>query len=150
MSAFLDQYGVADAKREKKVKAAVVSLLALLVLGVCSYFFFRNWKEERVVKQFLEALRTKDYQTAYKAWGCTPEKSCRDYRMERFLEDWGPSSPHADISALKIAKTRSCDAVLIQTWEFGKGEAVNISVDRRDLTIGFAPWPVCNPRMQAP
>ena len=150
MSAFLDQYGVQDAKREKKVKAIAITLLLLLVSGVCLYFYFRNWKEEQIVKQFLTALRGKDYQTAYRFWGCTLEKPCRDYRLERFMEDWGPASPHSDLSSLKVAKSRSCDLVLIQTLDFGKGEAVNLTVDRRDLTLGFAPWPVCNPRMQAP
>ena len=150
MSTFLDHYGVDDAKREKRVRVLALSGLALVVLGLFLYFYFRNWKEEQQVKHFLTALSRKDYQTAYRLWGCTQEKPCRDYRFERFLEDWGPSSAHADVSALRVAKTRSCDAVIIQTLDFGKSPAVNILVDRRDLTIGFAPWPVCSPRMQAP
>jgi hypothetical protein len=150
MADFLDGYGVADARREKRVKTIIWSLVGIAVLSVILYYQFRNFREERQSSLFLELLKKRDYQAAYALWGCTPETPCRDYALDKFLEDWGPKSPHADLSALKITKTRSCESGIIQILDFGKGETVNLLVQRKDKTIGFSPWEYCNPRWQAP
>jgi hypothetical protein len=42
---------------------------------------------------------------------------------------------------------KSCDKGIIQLLQI-KGQDVNIYVDRTTLVIGFAPWPVCNPRVK--
>jgi hypothetical protein len=34
--------------------------------------------------------------------------------------------------------------------DFGAGDTLNLWVESKDLTLSFAPWPVCNPRWQAP
>ena len=44
------------------------------------------------MKQFLDDLQHKDYQSAYALWGCTQQRPC-DYTADKFNEDWGPSSP---------------------------------------------------------
>lgn len=90
MSEFLDNYGVKDARREKRVKQILYTVLTLAVVGGGLWFFFRNWKEESRVKEFLTLLERQDYKTAYALWGCTEATPCRDYKFERFLEDWGP------------------------------------------------------------
>jgi hypothetical protein len=45
---------------------------------------------------------------------------------------------------------RHCKAAIIEVIDFGAGDTVNLYVDSKDLTLSFAPWPVCNPRMQMP
>lgn len=150
MSEFLEGYGVADARRGRVIKWIILSLIAAAVLGTILYFQFRNFGEERQASLFFKLLKKQDYQAAYRLWGCTPETPCRDYAFEKFLEDWGPKSPHADLSSVKVEKTRSCPAGIIQIVDFGKGEKVNLYVQRKDRTIGFAPWEYCNPRWQAP
>lgn len=150
MAGFLDSYGVGDARREKVVKWSAIAVVAVAAVASIFYFSFRNFSEKRQIERFVQLLRQKDYQAAYRLWGCSPETPCRDYPMEEFMKDWGPNSPHADMSALKIARMRSCSTGIIQTLDFGKGEEVNLWVERKDHSIGFAPWPICAPRMKAP
>ncbi|MCC7155385.1 MAG: hypothetical protein IT161_12485 [Bryobacterales bacterium] len=150
MSDFLEGYGVADARRGRIIKRLILSVLGATAIGIILYFQFRNFGEERQASRFLSLLKKQDYQAAYRLWGCTPETPCRDYAYEKFLEDWGPKSPHADLSNLKVERTRSCDGGIIQILDFGKGDKVNLYVQRKDHVIGFAPWEFCNPRWQAP
>ena len=150
MAGFLDDYGVADERREKIVKRIVIAAAVVIIAGGILYFFFRNFREERQIRTFIDLLNQKNYVAAYALWGCTPETPCRDYPLQEFMKDWGPASPHANISSVKLARTRSCATGIIQTLDFGGGEVVDLWVERKDRTIGFAPWPVCSPRMQAP
>lgn len=141
MSNYLDNYGVVDARRERRTKRILYSVLAIAVVGTALWFLFRNYQEESRVKEFLSLLDRKDYKAAYGLWGCTEATPCRDYKFERFLEDWGSAG------GIQRAKVKSCDKGIIQVLQV-KGQDVNIYVDRQTLVIGFAPWPVCNPRIQ--
>ena len=92
MSIFLDNYGVVDERREKRVKRILYTVLTLAVVGGGLWFLFRNYKEESRVKEFLSLLERRDYKTAYGLWGCTDATPCRDYGYTRFVEDWGPTA----------------------------------------------------------
>jgi hypothetical protein len=83
-------------------------------------------------------------------WGYTPAHPCRDYSYQKFMEDWGPGSPAANLAARKVVNVRHCGSGLIEVIEFGSGDPVNLYVGASDLQLSFAPWPVCNPRWQAP
>lgn len=150
MSDFLTGYGAADARRERFLKWLIGGLVALALIGAVSYYFLRDFRQERQAKLFFELLGKKDYQAAYRLWGCTPETPCRDYSFEKFNEDWGPKSPHADLSGLKVFKTRSCDGGVIRIVDISTDDRVMLFVDRTTLAISFAPWEFCNPRWQAP
>ncbi len=144
MNSFLDDnYGVADARREQRVKWALYGLLATAIIGGALWFLFRDYKEEGRVKEFLSLLERKEYKTAYGLWGCTDAEPCRDYKFERFMEDWGA----ANAAAVERTKVKSCTNGIIQLMRV-KGEDVRLYVDRSTLVIGFAPWPVCNPRIK--
>lgn len=147
---YLDTYGIKDARREKITKRIAGVALLLAVLAVILYFQFRNHKEEQQVKSFLADLRAGDYKSAYAFWGCTEASPCPQYEFHKFMEDWGPKSPQANISEAKIINTKSCDSGIIQFLRFPDGHEVQLWVERRDRTIGFAPWPICNPRMKVP
>lgn len=147
MQNYLDNYGVADARREKRVKRILYSVLTIAITGGLLWFFFRNYKEEARVKEFLSLLEQKDYKTAYGLWGCTEATPCRDYKFDRFLQDWGPQSDAGNVAAIQRSKVKSCNGGIIQLLQI-KGQDVNLYVDRTSLVIGFAPWPVCNPRVK--
>jgi hypothetical protein len=92
MSGFLDPgYGVIEARRAKRIKLIAVSSISILIVASVLFFTFRNWRQERAVKQFLSLLKQQNYQDAYKLWGCTQETPCKYYPPEKFNEDWGPS-----------------------------------------------------------
>lgn len=147
MNEFLEKYGVADARREKLLKTIFVTVLTLAVVGGTLWFFFRNYKEESRVKEFLSLLERHDFKTAYVMWGCTDATPCRDYKFDRFLQDWGPQSDAANPASIQRSKIKSCEKGIIQQLKI-KGQEVNLYVDRTTLVLGFSPWPVCNPRVK--
>ncbi len=53
MNNYLDNYGVVDARREKRWKRIIYSLLTIAVVGGALWFFLRNYKEESRVREFL-------------------------------------------------------------------------------------------------
>jgi hypothetical protein len=142
MAGYLDQYGVADARREGRIKKIVLWSLLVIVVGAVGYFTFRTWGQERVVKEFLSTLSRGDYQAAYKMW-CTPEAPCRDYDQARFDEDWGPKSPYANAQAAKVDNVDFCDAGVVFSISAPGAMPVSLWVERATNIITFAPWPQC-------
>lgn len=145
MSGYLAHYGAGEEQRERLIRRIVVSVLVLAVTGGILYFFLKNYKQENQARTFFGLLEKHDYKGAYAVWGCTDATPCRDYSFNTFMEDWGPKSPRADISSYSIRKSRSCGSGVILTVDFGKGQQEKLWVERRDLTIGFSPWPGCPP-----
>ena len=144
---YLDAYGAGVENRNRKIKLLLLTLVGFLILAGILWFRFRNFREDQAMDGFFQALRNRDYQTAYAFWGCSVARPCRDYSYDKFMEDWGPKSQHADVAAMKITDSKSCSGGIIKFVQFPKDQ-VELWVDRSTRTIGFAPWPVCNPRMQ--
>jgi hypothetical protein len=137
---YLEGYGAGEEKREKTIRWLILAILAVLVIGTVVYFQFRNYSEAKRIDQFLELMRKQDYKAAYAMWGCTDEKPCPDYDMNKFLEDWGPKSPYANAAAAKLTGQRSCEAGVIETLSFPGAEPVYIFVQRAGGVLGFSPW----------
>ncbi len=145
MSGYLDDYGTAEAKREKIIKGLLLAVVVLAVIGGVLYFLFRDVKEKERIDQFIQLLEQKDYRGAYALWGCTEQQPCPDYPFDKFMEDWGPKSDHPDIARAELGKTNSCKEGVIQTLSFGQDDDVWLYVDRQNLAIAYAPWPTCHP-----
>lgn len=154
MPGYLEGYGVGEARREKRLKYIVISVLAVVVVFGSLYLIFRNYRELKRAELFLELLRNKDYQTAYRLWGCTDPSAppCHDYPFDKFMEDWGPMSAHGNPAAAKIKKVHGCADGVFVTVEFAPNQEDLLWVERKDRAMGFAPYsvPVCNPRLPAP
>lgn len=157
MSEYLSQYGTTGQTREKVVRWILIALAAAAVLWVVDWglslygtYNLRDAREQWRAHQFFSLLSEKQYDAAYRLWGCEPSKPCRDYSFQKFMEDWGPKGAVPDISGRKMKAVRHCKAAIIEVIDFGAGDTVNLYVDSKDLTLSFAPWPVCNPRMQMP
>ncbi|MCS6953528.1 MAG: hypothetical protein RMK57_02900 [Bryobacterales bacterium] len=149
MPGYLESYGAEEERRERILKRIALALLAALLLGGVAYVLFRNYREVKQAERFFELLRQQDYQAAYRMWGCTEPSApaCRDYPFEAFLEDWGPKGRHSNVSGVEFKRVRGCRDGVIITVGFPKGEEELLWVQRGDRVIGFAPWPVCNPRL---
>ena len=122
MAGFLDGYGAGDARREKTYLYAIGGTVLAAILGCLLYFQFRDFREARQVSQFLDALRSQDYKGAYTVWGCTEAAPCREYQFSKFMEDWGPQSPHANVAKARVVSTIGCDTGLISDVRFESGE----------------------------
>jgi hypothetical protein len=143
MAGYLDHYGAGEERREKIVKTLVLSVLALLVVGGSLFFIFHNYREEHQVKEFFDHLAAHDYKTAYAMFGCTDAKPCRDYAFAQFMEDWGPASGRNNTSNFRISRSRSCGSGVILTVDFGQNQQEKLWVERKDMTVGFSPFPGC-------
>lgn len=168
-----EDYGVKEQRREKIVKRTILSVLILVLVVGLTYFGYRSYPAEKQVKLFLKELRDKNYQSAYRLWGCTESSPCRDYTLDKFLEDWGPNSPRANAAAAVINKMsycgpgglwsklgnslahalgeRVCDCGPgeIARVSFGPGNQVHLWYQRSDGTLGFAPERFCLPQPRA-
>lgn len=149
MSGYLEGYGVGEEKRARRIRRALLATGIVLVVSASLYLFFRNYFEARTAELFFSLLRRRDYQAAYRLW-CTDARPCPDYPMDKFLEDWGPKGSHANLSSMKIVKTRGCSTGVIFQVDFGDNAEEHLWVARKDKAIGYAPWEVCNPRLPAP
>ncbi len=144
MAGYLDRYGEGHEKKSKRTRLVVASLLTVIVVGGGLYFGFRNYREKSRVKEFIQLLQKHDYLNAYTLWGCTATKPCPDYAYDKFLLDWGPQSPNAQIASYDITKSRACGSGVIVSVNLGPREE-RFWVEDRDMTIGFSPWSVCPP-----
>src|ERR1017187_10096805 len=111
MAGYLDQYGAGEERRERRgkiIKIAVISLVALVVIGGALVFNFYNFREERQGEQVISDLAARDYKAAYALFGCTDAKPCHYYPYDKFMEDWGPGSGHAAFGEARITRSRSC------------------------------------------
>jgi hypothetical protein len=143
MPGYLEGYGAGEETREKRIKWIVIGTVLAAILGTVLYFSFRNFRQESAVNHFLDLLRDRNYPDAYRVWGCTSESPCRDYAYPKFLEDWGPKSPHADVASADIDDSDACGTGVVVDVKFPKAEPVPLFVTGKTNTISFAPWPEC-------
>ncbi len=141
MAGYLDEYGVAEARRGRIVKRIALWTLLLVVVGTSGYFYLRNWSEERRVGSFIALLKDKKYQEAYTLWD-SPETR-RFYSAEKFIEDWGPSGNYKNPSGMKIQDVDSCAGGVVFNVAYPGTENFGLWVSRDTQVISFAPWPRC-------
>jgi hypothetical protein len=143
MAGYLDAYGAGDERRERRNKRVVLLALTVVIVAAAVYFTFRDWREEQALKQFITLLQQKDYQGAYKLWGCTQETPCKYYPPERFTEDFGPSSAFADPAGAKILHEDPCGNGVVFEIAVRNGQEVSLEVEKDTRIVSFAPWPRC-------
>lgn len=149
MAGYLDTYGEVEEKRVRQLrilKWSASTLVILAILGFVLYSVLQNRSEERQIQAFLDRLKAKDYQGAYRMWGCTEATPCRDYSLQRFMDDWGPASEHGDAANARVGGGDSCGTGVVVPVDFKKGEPVPLWVERGNKTIGFSPDPECRKR----
>ncbi len=157
MAGYLDEYGVADERRTRTIKNVVVAVVIAAILGTSAFYFFRNRAEERVINNFIAALKNKDYQQAYALWGCTQQTPCRYYSPDRFAEDWGPSGLYKNPEKMHIEHIDTCGANpqgfgetgVVFNIRYGDADDLGLWVERKTKILSYAPWPRCpGPHLQ--
>lgn len=160
MADYMTGYGAEDARRENRWKLFFALLAAAALLLLIWWMFLRNLGEEKRLNQFLDALKARNYQQAYTFWGCP----CKEYIYEKFLEDWGPEGKYKDAANAQLLRSGhtgsaarrfllrfkppdDCPSSIIRILRIGN-EEIPLLVNREDDAIGYAPWPVCNPRVR--
>ena len=147
MASYLEAYGAAEEYRAKRIhliKNASIIVGSVLIVALIAYGVFKNHSEEQQAKSFVGFLLAHDYQAGYRLWGCSDTHPCPDYPFDKFLEDWGPKSAHANQSSAKIGLSQSCGSGVIIRLEYqGSEEPVSLEVERGTKIISFAPWAEC-------
>jgi hypothetical protein len=145
MASYLATYGAGEEHREKLIRRLIIAAIVAVVAAGILYFFLKNFRQEQQARKFFDLLEKHDYKAGYALWGCTDAKPCRDYSFQNFMDDWGPNSPHADVSSYHIKRSRSCGSGVILTVDYSKNLQDKLWVERDELTLGFSPWPGCPP-----
>lgn len=141
MASYLDHYGAGEEKRETLLKRIAVTLVLVTVFGSLFYYLFKNHRQEGAVKDFLRALRAKDFAGAYRTWGCYADHPCPGYPYDKFMEDWGQQATAG--GALRVTDSESCNAGVIITVEVKPDRTEALWVEKSNPTVGFSPFPAC-------
>lgn len=136
---YLDNYGVADARKERRNRRIVLTLLAIVVVGGSLFLWFKNYRQERRVKDFLALLERGDYPSAYSMWGCKVEAPCPHYDFKSFLEDWGPASPVGKVKSYRLGRSRAAGSGVVITVTVNEGKPIRLWVETSNGVLGFAP-----------
>jgi hypothetical protein len=144
MAGYLDSYGAGEERREKVVKIGLLAVLLAAILAGVLFYVFHNFRQERQAKRFFQLLAAQQFKEAYALWGCTESHPCQEYPFTEFMKDWGPQSGRGAVRDWRITRSRSCGSGVILTVD-GDHQQEKLWVQRRDLTIGFSPWPGCPP-----
>ena len=148
MASYLESYAAIEERKagnRKRLKRGVIATVCVVIVALFLYAIFKNRHQEQEVKVFLQRLENHQYQEAYRMWGCTEQTPCRDYSFSKFMEDWGPNSPHANPKNARIAVAQSCGDSTFIRLEYPKADPVPVMVDKNTDTISFAPsdWVEC-------
>ena len=124
--------------RNRLLRTPLILAGAAVGLGILIYFF-ANFREERAVKQCFEALQRGDLAAAYQIWGPTDE-----YTIKDFQQDWGDGGYYGQVRSFRIVESESQGSGVIVRVQIRTDEGllripIGFWVERKDLTIGFAP-----------
>jgi hypothetical protein len=146
------EYDPRKARRRKIIVSVVV--LVVIVVGVV-LFIFRNYPEERVTKNFFNALVAQDFKTAYGVWIADPNwqqhpNQHSQYLFNDFYRDWGPGGDWGVIKSFHIdTATRPHDpnsgfsnGVVVVVTINERKEPAALFVDPKDKSISFSPFQV--------
>jgi hypothetical protein len=141
---FMQGYGVKEERRGRLVKRSLIGGLTAIVLLVGGFFYFRTFRQERVLDRFMETLEQKNYDAAYQMW-CSAVKPCPYYPKSRFEEDWGPSTPYSNPANAKIQNIDFCENGVLFNIAYPNVKPVVLWVESGDSMISFAPpdWQRC-------
>lgn len=143
-ASYLEDYGVYDERRNRIVRFVVISLVVAAAVALAAYLFFEDHSESQKAKLFLQEVNGRNYQAAYREWGCTGQHPCPNYDYNRFLETWGPQSKAS--GPWQIASTDSCKSFLTVNVRAPGAEPESLAVQRSDNSMGYAPEPECQER----
>lgn len=142
-SGYLEEYGAGEERRQNLIRNSILIGLGVIIAALFLWFLFRYFHETTITKHFLNALKAKDYNAAYTAWGCTSAHTCADYTMAKFMEDWGPQSKGGANQTLKITDTERCGNGVIVSVDVAPGREDKLFVEQGSDSLSFSPVATC-------
>jgi hypothetical protein len=120
-------------KERLKVPLAIASVL-IFVGGIA--YKFANYREERRVRGFIEAIEKGQYEAAYGQWDADGR-----YTMKDFLQDWGKDGYYTKgmHEARVIDSNGKGSVVVVYVAIDSLRSPVALRVDKETLKISFSP-----------
>jgi hypothetical protein len=118
-----------------RLKVPVAIGLVLLVIAGIAYKF-ANFREERMVRQFVEAIKSGNYDLAYRDW-----ESDEHYTMKDFLQDWGKEGYYTKgMQQARVVDSNSKGTgVIVYVALENFNQPVAILVNKETLKLSFSP-----------
>src|SRR5262249_3327522 len=120
---------------KERLKVPVSIALALIFISGIAYKF-ANYREEGRVRQFMGAIETGQYDTAYQQWDADVH-----YPMKDFLQDWGKDGYYTKgmHQARVIDSNGRGGAVGVYVAIDSLKSPVALRVDKETLKLSFSP-----------
>ena len=120
---------------KERLKVPVAIGLVLLVIGGVAYKF-ANFREERVARQFMEAVKNGQYELAYQSWEADDR-----YKMQDFLQDWGKDGYYTKgMRESQIVDSNSKGSgVIVYVGLDNFKQPVAVLVNKDTLKLSFSP-----------
>lgn len=135
-----------DARRERRRRIFLISIVVVIVLGAVLAWQFRHWKQERQVTRFFQALQDKDFDTAYGIWLNDPNwkqhpQQHSRYPFNEFYRDWGPGGEWGVIRSFDIEGSRGVGTgVVVVVTVNERTEKARLWAEKTDGTLTFSPY----------
>ncbi len=120
---------------------------AIGVVGCCVWamYSWANYREERHVRRFLDAVAAGGYREAHAMW------ADEAYGFERFLADWGARGRHtAGGAPAEVIDSTTYGAVVTVYVRTGGRIPVALEVDKETMLLSYAPTNEYAPRAPVP
>ena len=118
-----------------RLKVPVAIALVLIFLSGLAYKF-ANYREERRVRQFVEAVATGRFDVAYGEWDADAK-----YTMNDFLQDWGTEGYYTKgMHEARVIDSNGKGAAVVVYVEIDSLKSpLALRVDKETLKISFSP-----------
>jgi len=143
----LDAPAYDEAREKRRNKLIIIVVVAVLVIAALGWHF-RHFRQEREVSAFFTALEQKDFAKAYGIyfndpdWKQHPDQH-KEYPLNDFERDWGPSGDFGYITSHKIAGSETGKApsngVIVFVKVNNRPEETRMFVDDEKHTLTL--WP---------
>ena len=136
-SLIYDDHPIPKKSRALKERLKVPVAIALVLTFISGIAYkFANYREERRVRQFIEAVDKGDYGAAYQEWDADAK-----YTMNDFLLDWGKDGYYTKgmHEARIVDSNGKGGAVVVYVGIDTLKSPVALRVDKQSLKISFSP-----------
>ena len=112
-----------------------IGLVLVVISGLV--YKFANYREERRVTQFIEAIRSGNYDDAYAEW----DAAGGGYTMKDFLVDWGKDGYYTtNMTEVEVIDSNSRGtSVVVYVGANNLKVPVAIRVDKETLKLSYSP-----------
>jgi len=120
---------------KERLKVPVTIGLVLIAISGLAYTF-ANFREERRVKQFMEAVQNGKYAAGFQSWDAD-----QHYTMQDFMEDWGKDGYYTkDLHQVRVFDSNGKGgAVVVYVAMDNFKSPLALLVSKETLKLSFSP-----------